>query len=178
MKQLEEKLKTTSANSNSAYSLWFAYQSPYADLRSQKLKDLHRISLQRYAEELLRDRIMEESIGNELEVNMEKILINAFVKLDSDLTLEAMPDPTSGKTVLDKETLDVIMSGSCACVAALSGKDLYLANCGDARAIIGQENDDGTFTPFRMSFEHNAENADEVKRLLKEHPNEQNTLIR
>lgn len=103
------------------------------------------------------------------------------MRLDSDLLAEALPEPSvnGGRAnTFDKETLDVIMSGSCACVAMLSGRDLYLANTGDARAIIGQENDDGTFTPYRMSNEHNAENIDEVKRLLKEHPNEQSTLIR
>lgn len=182
-KQLEEKLKVLQPQSQGKeYPLWFAYQSPYADLRTTKLKDIHRLSLHRYAEDLLRERIMEESIGNDdLEPNIEKILNNAFLRLDADLTAEALPDPiVSGGRASppDKETLDVIMSGSCACVALLSGKELYLANTGDARAIIGQENDDGTFTPFRMSNEHNAENVDEVKRLLKEHPNEQNTLIR
>lgn len=125
---------------------------------------------------------MEESIGNDdLEPNMEKILLNAFLRLDTDLATEALPNPVANggrASPPDKETLDVIMSGSCACMALMSGKELYIANCGDARAIIGQENDDGTFTPLRMSNEHNAENVDEVKRLLKEHPNEQNTLIR
>ena len=37
--------------------------------------------------------------------------------------------------------------------------------------ILGQENDDGTFSPFQMSFEHNADNENEVKRLLQKHPN-------
>lgn len=138
--------------------------------------------MQRYAEDLLRDRIMEESIGNDdIVPNIDKILTNSFMRLDNDLAAEALPEPSvnGGRAnVTDKETLDVIMSGSCACVALLSGKELYVANCGDARAIIGQENDDGTFSAFRMSNEHNVENSDEVKRLLKEHPNEQNTIIR
>lgn len=120
---------------------------------------------------------MEESIGNEIEYNLVKILKNSFIKLDNDLKVEAQPNAASGK-IIDKETMDVAMSGSCACVALLSGKDLYVANLGDARAILGQENDDGTYIPFQMSFEHNAENLNELKRLITEHPNEHTTLIR
>ena len=161
----------------SEYPLWYAFQSTYKDLRTQKLKDMQRQSLRQYAEELLKEKIIEESIGNEIVPNMNKILINAFLKLDADLLTEALPNPASGKA-LDKETMDVAMSGSCACVAMLANKDLYVANCGDARAVLGQENDDGTFSPFQMSIEHNADNASEVKRLLEQHPNEATTMIR
>ena len=73
-KQLEEKLKVPALPDNKEYPLWYAYQSPYTDLRTSKLKDLHRVSLHRYAEELLRDRIMEESIGNDdVGPNYEKV---------------------------------------------------------------------------------------------------------
>ena len=171
-KQLEDKLKwntTESTKSSSTYPLWFAYQSPYSDLRSAKLKEIHKQSLSLYAEELLKERVMEESIGNEVEMNIEKILTNAFLKLDADLSVEALPNVASGRP-LDKETMDIAMSGSCACVALLNGKNLYVANCGDARAIIGQENDDGSFTPHFMSRDHNADNQSEVKRLMSEHP--------
>lgn len=182
-KQLEDKLKwntneTSKTSGGSSYPLWFAFQSPYSDLRSAKLKELHKQSLTLYAEELLKERIMEESIGNEIEFNIEKILTNAFLKLDHDLTVEALPNAANG-TQLDKETMDIAMSGSCACVAFLNGKNLYVANSGDARALIGQENDDGTFTAVPMSHDHNAENQNEVKRLFSEHPpQEQATMIR
>ena len=74
-KQLEEKLKNPlDLQADKEFPLWFAYQSTYADLRTARLKELHRASLRRYAEELLRDRIMEESIGNDdIEPNMEKV---------------------------------------------------------------------------------------------------------
>jgi serine/threonine protein phosphatase PrpC len=58
--------------------------------------------------------------------------MSSFLKLDKDILSEAMPNPASGK-LLDKETMDVALSGSCACVAMLSGKNLFVANCGDAR---------------------------------------------
>lgn len=179
-KQLEDKLKWNTSSSDpskNGYPLWKAFSSPYGDFRSEKLKEIHKASLNLYADELLRERIMEESIGNEIEFNIEKILKQAFLKLDQDIKVEAMPNPANGK-LLDKETMSVAMSGSCACVALLNGKNLYVANCGDARAVMGQENDDGTYTPYQMSREHNAENEEEVKRLFRDHPNEHTTLIR
>ena len=137
-KQLEDKVKWSSQAepSKSDYPLWYAFQSPYSDLRSARIKELHKNSLKLYAEELLKERIMEESIGNEIEFNMEKILREAFLKLDNDLVVEALPNVASGK-LLEKENMDVANSGSCACVAMLSGNNLYVANCGDARAILG-----------------------------------------
>lgn len=177
-KQLEDRLKFKQTDpKKSNHPLWYAYQSTYSDMRSQKLKNLHKQSLLLYAEELLKERIMEESIGNEIEYNIENILKNSFLKLDNDLIVEALPNPASGKS-LDKETMDVALSGSCACVALLSGKDLYVANLGDARAILGQESDEGLYVPYQMSYEHNAENINELKRLITEHPNEHTTLIR
>ena len=130
-KQLEDKLKWKDLDSKS-YPLWFAFQSPYSDMRSNRLKELHKQSLRLYAEDLLKEKVMEESIGNDPEINLERILTNSFLKLDKDILLEASPNVASGK-VTDKETLDVAMSGSCACVSLLSGKNLYVANTGDAR---------------------------------------------
>ena len=177
-KQLEDKLKFKPVDpKNPIFPLWFAYQATYNDMRSPKLKELHRQSLLLYADELLKEKIMEESIGNEIEFNLEKILIDSFLKLDHDLMVEALPNPASGK-ILDKETMDVAMSGSCACVAMLKDMDLFVANLGDARAVLGQEIDDGTYVPYQMSFEHNSENINEMKRLFAEHPNEHTTLIR
>jgi pyruvate dehydrogenase phosphatase len=75
--------------------------------------------------------------------------------------------------------LEIATSGSCATVALLKGKDLYVANCGDARAVIGQENEDGTYTAVPVSFEHNSENVNEIKRIFSEHPkNEHSSIIR
>jgi len=144
-------------------------------MRSAKLKNIHKNSLRAYAHELLKDRIMEESIGNEIEINIEKALVDSFVKLDKDILNEAIPTSKGP----DRELLDVAMSGSCACVGLLNGRNLYVANSGDARALIGQENDDGTYSPYLMSFQHDANNPDEMKRLYKEHPRKEHpNLVR
>jgi pyruvate dehydrogenase phosphatase len=115
---------------------------------------------------------MEESIGNDsdpTELNIDKILTNSFLKLDADISMEAV-SPLGVKTgavahgtTPDKELMDVAKAGSCACVAFLNGKHLYVANSGDARAYIGQgEEEHGVYVPFAMSNEHNSENINEV----------------
>ena len=49
----------------------------------------------------------------------------------------------------------------------------------NSRAILGQENDDGSYSVYPMSNEHNVDNINEVKRLFSEHPaNEQTGMIR
>lgn len=167
--QLEDKVNSQETDDplKVAYQLWSTYQSPYPDMRSHKLREIHKRSLNEYAYELLKDRHMEESMGNEVKLDVHKSLEDAFVKLDADILAEAVPkDPLQP----DRELMDVAMSGSCACVAVLSGRNLYVANAGDARAIIGQEEDDGSYSPYFMSSEHNAENAAEMQRLYSEHP--------
>ena len=53
-----------------------------------KMKEIHQNSLHHYAEELLTMNMLETQ--NE-EPNMETILVNAFTKLDRDITIEALP---------------------------------------------------------------------------------------
>jgi len=106
--QLEELLSTKSSGYNTAYQLWSTYQSSYPDLRSQKLKEIQKLSLRSYAEDLLKDRIMEESMGNEVKFDIEKALVDSFNKLDMDILNEAIP---KNAIYPDKETMDVAMSG-------------------------------------------------------------------
>ena len=167
-KQLEDKIKWNAENKN--YPLWFAYYSPYEDLRTMRMKEVHNNSLTQYAEELLTMNMLE----NNDPLNMETILTNAFLKLDRDITIEALPVPGHPP---EREMLEIASSGSCATVALLKGKDLYVANCGDARAVIGQENEDGTYSAVPVSFEHNAENVNEIKRIYSEHPKNEHTSI-
>ena len=68
---------------------------------------MHKKSLRVYADELLRDRLIEESMGNDFELNVERALIESFQKLDKDILAEALP--ATGKP--DKELMDVAMSG-------------------------------------------------------------------
>lgn len=61
--QLEDKVNSQETDDplKVAYQLWSTYQSQYPDMRSSKLKEIHKRSLKAYADELLKDRHMEES---------------------------------------------------------------------------------------------------------------------
>lgn len=64
------------------------------------------------------------------------VLEKAFLRLDEDLSREAVPDP-SQVDVINIKTMSVAMSGSVACVAHIDGPHLHLANVGDCAAVLG-----------------------------------------
>lgn len=171
-KQLEDFIKWN--NENKTYPLWFAFYSPYEDCRTIKMKDIHRQALVNYAEDLLTMQMLEANQPKDENNFIEMVLEKSFLKLDRDINIEALPVVGS---IPDKELLEVAMSGSCACVALLTGRDLYVANTGDARAIIGQENDDGSYTAVPVSFDHNYENINELKRIYSEHPQKEHQFL-
>jgi pyruvate dehydrogenase phosphatase len=103
-------------------------------------------------------------------------LESAFIKLDRDICSEAIPIDTQQ---IDEDLMQICTAGSCACVALVKDDDLYIANCGDARAILGTIDDNGNQTVIPLSHDHNIRNQSEVKRVLSEHPsNESHSVIR
>lgn len=55
----------------------------------------------------------------------------------------------------------------------------FIANAGDARAVLGVQEEDGSFSALTLSNDHNAQNEDEVSRIRGEHPpSERKTVIR
>lgn len=68
---------------------------------------------------------------------MEKALEKAFLRLDEDLSNEALP-PSEGK--VNMKTLSVAMSGSVGCVAHIDGPHLHIAHVGDCNAVLGMFN--------------------------------------
>lgn len=99
--------------------------------------------------------------------------------------------------------LRVAFSGATACVAHIDGADMYdahthtrshtpgqtptllsppcryIANAGDARAVLGVQEEDGSFSAHTLSNDHSAQNEDETARIRGEHPpSERKTVIR
>lgn len=66
---------------------------------------------------------------------MRKALENAFLRLDDDLSREALPNE-SGR--INMKTLSVAMSGCVACVAHIDGPHLHVAHVGDSSAVLGK----------------------------------------
>ncbi|KOX78476.1 [Pyruvate dehydrogenase [acetyl-transferring]]-phosphatase 1, mitochondrial [Melipona quadrifasciata] len=110
------------------------------------------------------------------EFQMETALENAFLRLDNDLSNEALSNLNKSSTAT---TLAVAMSGAVAAVAHIDGPHLHVAGLGDCQAVLGilSENDD--WSAKLMTVEHNADNRAEVERILSEHPlNEKSTVIK
>ncbi len=125
----------TSSNRNSSQNpsnisslLLRSYYNPYKDIRNSKTKEIHQINLLKHIEEVY-------TTFDSDNTDIVSALESAFIKLDRDICAEAIP--TDGQPV-NEDLLQISTAGSCACVALVKDSDLYIANCGDARAILGK----------------------------------------
>lgn len=141
------------------------------DYFSKEASRLYFNSLRTYWQELL-----DLSSPGELP-DIKEALINSFKRLDNDISLEAqVGDPNA---FLNYWVLRVAFSGATACVAHVDGNDLHIANTGDGRAVLGVQEEDGSFTALTLSNDHNAQNEDEIQRIRSEHPkSEAKTVVK
>lgn len=93
----------------------------------EKINDLYETSFLKF----VRDLAHAES---KKEFNMESAMENAFVRLDNDLSNEAL---TKGSKIEQIKTLAVAMSGAVAAVAHIDGPHLHVAGVGDCQAVVG-----------------------------------------
>lgn len=78
-----------------------------------------------------------------------------------------------------KRTLAVALSGACAVVAHVHKTHLRVASVGDCVAVLGSLSESGEWVAQRLNNEHNAENVQEIKRIINEHPdNEKDHVIK
>lgn len=81
-------------------------------------------------------------------------LSKGFLRLDDDLSHEAL---SKGE---DKDANELkfksAMSGACALVVYIKGTELTVANCGDCRAVLGVQSEDGQWTALQLSNDHTA----------------------
>lgn len=71
--------------------------------------------------------------------------------------------------------MQLAMSGSCAllCLYNPSTRTLYTACTGDSRALLGQQNPDGTWFETALSTDQDGKNEAEMARIREEHPDEE-----
>ncbi|XP_075995040.1 pyruvate dehydrogenase [acetyl-transferring]-phosphatase 1, mitochondrial-like [Genypterus blacodes] len=141
------------------------------------------LSLRNYWQERL-EEVQEEEEGS----RVASALVDAFCRLDYDLSVEAQVHLSlsslrraslPGEPSSLASPLQVALSGSTACVAHISNGILHVANLGDSRAILGVQETDGRWSVLSLTNDHNAQNPDEVQRILGEHPlSEQRTVVR
>uniref|UniRef100_A0A8C6TKG5 Si:ch211-15p9.2 n=1 Tax=Neogobius melanostomus TaxID=47308 RepID=A0A8C6TKG5_9GOBI len=115
------------------------------------------------------DRLQEEQGEEEGDAG----LVSAFKRLDFDLSVEAQVYLSSSAP------LEVALSGCTACVALVSNGVLHVANLGDSRAVLGVQGSDGSWSAHSLTNDHNAQNPDELQRVMGEHPrSERRTVVR
>ncbi|EDX02352.1 pyruvate dehydrogenase [acetyl-transferring]-phosphatase 1, mitochondrial [Drosophila yakuba] len=100
-------------------------------------------------------------------------LVDAFLQLDDGLSQEALASS-------DVRTMSVALSGAVACLVHIEGLQMHVASTGDCGAVLGVlDPQTQQWQPKKLNIEHNAENMSEVRRILGEHPKEeQETVIR
>ncbi|KAI8892768.1 phosphatase 2C-like domain-containing protein [Globomyces pollinis-pini] len=135
--------------------------------------------------------------------HIKSSLQSAFVALDHDILngiLKAKKVSTSWfypfsssesdyKAVV--RNLKSATSGACAIVAYIDKDDIYVASAGDCRAVIAQnpnitlnrnlklvKDEELPFISIPLSTDHTTHNQNEFDRLIKEHPGEEETVIR
>lgn len=146
-----------------------SFHYPYKDTRNSRIKEIHQHNLLKHIEDAY------TNIDHD-HTKIIEALESAFSKLDRDICAEAIPIDSQS---VDEELLQICTAGSCACVALIKDDDLYIANCGDARAILGTIDEQGNQGVINLSHDHNIRNQSEVKRVLAEHPpNESHSVIR
>lgn len=138
----------------------------------QDLKEIYRRSYIEYVRDIHRSRIETDSevVGS----SVSERLVAAFNALDNDMSNEALAWTSSGNgSERNSKTLTVAMSGSVAVVAHIDGPMLHVASTGDCTAVLGSLSENDTWIAKKLTTEHNSDNAAEVKRILNEHPKEE-----
>ncbi|XP_015595701.1 pyruvate dehydrogenase [acetyl-transferring]-phosphatase 1, mitochondrial isoform X2 [Cephus cinctus] len=134
-----------------------------------EIKELYRSSFLTFVKELIKS-------GSPKEFQMETALENAFLRLDNDLSTEALIKSSKKEAA---RTLAVAMSGAVAAIAHIDGPHLHVAGVGDCQVVLGVLSESDGWSTKMMTVEHNSDNRDEVKRILSEHPpNEKSTVIK
>ncbi|THH08388.1 hypothetical protein EW145_g2748 [Phellinidium pouzarii] len=129
---------------------------------------------------------------------VSRLLSDAIIEIDNAITQNFLNLFPGGRETFaqlsDQEIASIIeqkgkgehsqnilrcMQGSTALLALVdpSGTQLWVANLGDCRAILISEDSDGFFTARRISDVHNGGNAGELRRIVDEHPGEDECVL-
>ncbi|XP_071357350.1 pyruvate dehydrogenase [acetyl-transferring]-phosphatase 2, mitochondrial isoform X2 [Trachinotus anak] len=100
----------------------------------------------------------------------------AFKRLDADISLEAQV-PLSND-LMKSTAIQVAFAGCTACVAHIDIDGIHVANAGDCRAVLGVQEEDGSWSALPLSQDHNSQNQAEMERIRAQHPpSERDTVV-
>ncbi|KAJ8249406.1 hypothetical protein GJAV_G00234460 [Gymnothorax javanicus] len=146
---------------------WFKHHNDYNYRESASLYVEH---LRVFWQELLASEDHEEGMLP------RDALEYAFRRLDEDISLEAQVPLDSD--LMRNTALQVAFAGSTACVAHVDTEGVHVANSGDCRAVLGAQEEDGSWSALPLSRDHNALNAEELERVRGQHPgSERDTVV-
>lgn len=75
-------------------------------------------------------------------------------------------------------SVQVAFAGCTACVAHVGTDGIHMANAGDCRAVLGVQEEDGSWSALPLSQDHNSQNQVEVERITAQHPpSERDTVV-
>ncbi|XP_054748469.2 pyruvate dehydrogenase [acetyl-transferring]-phosphatase 1, mitochondrial-like [Lytechinus pictus] len=137
------------------------------DYKLQATVDLYKESLIKYVQANLSVDVLDDD-------STADVLKTAFDRLDNDFSTEAMRATTES---LGIEPVLTAVTGSCACVAYVDDQDLYVANVGDCRAVLGRKSEYGTWEAVPLTVDHNVQNLGEVERIKGGHPSHESTTV-
>lgn len=106
---------------------------------------------------------------------IDKAITIAFQRLDADILNGSLILPGLENAGL-RDQMRSSFAGSCALLAFLDGKDLYVACTGDARAVLGRKTKSG-YETLPLSQDQTPRNPEELRRMMQEHPGEEYTVV-
>ncbi|XP_005939321.1 pyruvate dehydrogenase [acetyl-transferring]-phosphatase 2, mitochondrial [Haplochromis burtoni] len=146
---------------------WYKH---HTDFNYRESASLYIDNLRVFWQELL------DSDEHESGMSPQDALDYAFKRLDADISLEAQV-PLSND-LMRSTAIQVAFAGCTACVAHVGMDGIHVANTGDCRAVLGMQNEDGSWSALPLSRDHNSQNQAEVERIKAQHPpSESNTVV-
>ena len=126
---------------------------------------------------MLKNDSSEEIIAEELN--------RSFVDLDNDISQAALnaikqlqEEVSMGnKTETHVMQIQQAVTGACVNALLLDGRNMYVANTGDCRSILGRR-EGNKWTCVPLSTDHTWRNLNEVNRINEEHPGEEHTVFK
>ncbi|KAL5326889.1 hypothetical protein ACEPPN_004578 [Leptodophora sp. 'Broadleaf-Isolate-01'] len=142
-----------------------------ADLLQQQLLPFVRHGLSQVKSGSDQEGVSDDRVGDAIK--------GAFVKLD-DTILKTAVDVSQGNGSLQDKLANMApaFAGSCALLSIYDPTTykLHVACTGDSRAVLGQRNNEGKWEAIPLSVDQTGDNAEEIARLKKEHPGEEEII--
>ncbi|EGX94582.1 pyruvate dehydrogenase, putative [Cordyceps militaris CM01] len=110
---------------------------------------------------------------------IRRAITTAFIKLDDSIINAALDTAQSKEPLQDKiKKLAPAYAGSCALLSLYDPvtSNLHVACTGDSRAVLGRKGPNGKWEAIPLSVDQTGSNKEEIARLNKEHPGEENVV--